>query len=123
MAVDGERARAMALALAGASEVVHFDRAGFRTKRKMFATLGAGGADLNLMFTPALRDFYCEVAPGAFAPVAGGWGRMGATRCDLGVVDEATLASALAAAHGLAVEARKRSFLKKRTKKLLLPDG
>ena len=62
-------------------------------------TLGADGADINFIFDPALRDFYCEQAPDAFAPVAGGWGRMGATRCDLKRVDEATFLSALTAAH------------------------
>jgi hypothetical protein len=50
-----------------------------------------------------LRDFFCAQAPEAFAPVPGGWGLKGATRCDLLRVDEATLLSALIAAHGLAV--------------------
>ena len=40
--------------------------------------------------------------------VPGGWGRMGATRCDLTKVDEATLASALLAARGLAEPKAKR---------------
>jgi hypothetical protein len=102
MAVRPERARSMALALPLASEAPHFDRLAFRTPRKIFATLGPAG-DLNLMFDPDLRDFYCEQDPEAFAPVPGGWGRMGATRCDLDAVDEATLASALQAAHRLAM--------------------
>ncbi len=102
MAVDPARVRALALALPLASEAAHFDRLAFRTPRKIFATLATGGGDLNLMFDPDLRDFYCEQAPEAFAPVSGGWGRKGATRCDLGAVDEATLTSALIAAHQLA---------------------
>ena len=60
------------------------------------------GADINLMFDPELRDFYCEQAPHAFSPVPGGWGRMEATRCNLKMVDEATLLPALMAAHRLA---------------------
>lgn len=99
MAVAPARARELALAFADATEAPHFDRTAFRTPRKMFATLAAGGADLNLMFDPDLRDHYCEMAPHAFAPVPGGWGKMGATRCDLSRVDEPTLASALQAAH------------------------
>ncbi len=98
----------MALALPDSSEAPHFDRAAFRTPRKIFATLNARAGDLNLMFDPDLRDFYCEQAPEAFAPVPGGWGRNGATRCDLGQVDEATLASALLAAHRLAAPRAKR---------------
>jgi hypothetical protein len=102
MAVDPERARDLALGLPLASEAPHFHRVAFRTPRKIFATLDASVPDLNLMFDPDLRDFYCEQAPEAFAPVPGGWGRMGATRCDLTVVDEPTLVSALMAAHRLA---------------------
>jgi hypothetical protein len=97
----------MALSLPLASEAPHFDRVAFRTPRKTFATLGTQD-DINLMFDPDLRDFYCEQAPEAFAPVPGGWGRMGATRCDLTQVDEATLASALLAARRLAEPKGKR---------------
>lgn len=103
MAVNPARARDLALALDGASEAPHFHRVAFRTPRKTFATLDAGARDLNLMFDPDHRDFYCEQAPLAFAPVKGGWGRKGATRCDLDAVDEPTLVSALQAAHLLAL--------------------
>jgi hypothetical protein len=102
MAVDPERARRLALGLSGASAAPHFHRLAFRTPRKIFATLDAAARDLNLMFTPDLRDFFCEQAPAAFAPVPGGWGAKGATRCDLDAVDEPTLNSALIAAHRLA---------------------
>jgi hypothetical protein len=102
MAVAAERARTLALALDGASEAPHFHRLALRTPRKTFATLDAVAGDINLMFDPDLRDFYCEQAPQAFSPVPGGWGRMGATRCDLAAVDEPTLVSALQAAHRLA---------------------
>jgi hypothetical protein len=102
MPVSAERAKALALALPGAGEKPHFHRQAFRTPRKTFATLDPAVPDLNLMFDPDLRDFYCEQAPEAFSPVPGGWGRMGATRCDLAAVDEATLVSALTAAHRLA---------------------
>ena len=102
MAVSAERARALALALPGASEAPHFHLAAFRTPRKIFATLDEAMPRMNLMFDPDLRDFYCEQAPEIFSPIPGGWGRMGMTFCDLRVVDEATFVSALQAAHGLA---------------------
>jgi hypothetical protein len=102
MAVSAERARALALSLPQASEAPHFHLAAFRTTRKIFATLDAATPRVNLMFDPDLRDFYCEQAPDAFSPVPGAWGRNGATLCDLRVVDEATLVSALQAAHLLA---------------------
>ncbi len=102
MAVGAGRARELALALPNASEAPHFHRLAFRTPRRTFATLDAEARDLNLMFNPELRDFYCEQAPDVFQPVPGGWGRQGATRCDLQTVDEATLISALQAAHTFA---------------------
>jgi len=43
------------------------------------------------------------------APVPGGWGRMGATRFDLKQADEATLLSALKAAHALAAPKPKKA--------------
>ena len=103
MAVTPERARELALALPLAGEAPHFDRLAFRTPRRIFATLGRDGT-LNLMFDHDLRDFYCEAAPQAFSPVPGGWGRRGATRCELSQVDETTLSSALAAAHRRATD-------------------
>jgi hypothetical protein len=102
MPVTAARARKLALSLEGAREAPHFDRAAFRTPRKIFATLAADGRDMNMMFDLDLRDFFCAQMPGAIAPVPGGWGRMGATRCDLKTIDEATLLSALRAAHALA---------------------
>ena len=102
MAVSVARARELALGLGGVSEAPHWDRTAFRTPRKIFATLGVAAGDLNLMFDPERRDFYCGVAPEAFAPVAGGGGRRGATRCELGRVDEETLLGALMAAWRMA---------------------
>lgn len=102
MSVDPERARSLALSLPEASEASHWHRLAFRTPRKIFATLDSEARDLNLMFDPDLRDFFCEHAPDAFSPVPGGWGRKGATRCVLDLIDEATLLSALKSAHQLA---------------------
>lgn len=103
MAVTAARARELALALPEASEAPHFDRTAFRTPRRIFATLAGDGKDLNLMFDAMLQEHYCAMAPEAFAPVPGGWGRMGATRCDLKKVDLASFRSALAAAHARAM--------------------
>ncbi len=109
MPVTPARARKLALSLAAAHEAPHFDRTAFKTPRKTFATLANSGADINLMFDAALQEFYCEQAPEAFAPAPGGWGAMGCTRCDLKKVDEATLLSALKAAHALAAPKPKRA--------------
>ena len=108
MTVTAEQARDLALSLEGASEKPHFERLAFRTPRRIFATLAADGAELNLMFDPELQAFYREQAPEAFAPVPGGWGRNGATRCLLAEVDPDTFRGALMAAHALASRPRGR---------------
>lgn len=102
MAVTAKSAKAFALALPEASEKAHFDRIAIRTPRRIFATLAGDGRDINLMFDPDLQAHYVAM-DAAFAPVPGGWGKMGATRCDLKAVDAATLKSALAAAHARAM--------------------
>ena len=102
MSVTPAQARKLALSFEGAEERPHFDRFAFRTPRKTFATLAGDGSDINLMFDAALQELYCEQVPQAFAPVPGGWGKMGATRCELKKVDKLTLESALKAAHQLA---------------------
>ncbi|HYD72372.1 MAG TPA: MmcQ/YjbR family DNA-binding protein [Candidatus Binatia bacterium] len=102
MAVTKARVRKLALALEGAIEVFHVDRPAFRTKRKIFATMPPDESAVNLMFDPATQEFFCEQAPGVIAPLPGGWGRMGMSRCDLTKADESLVHSALKAAHALA---------------------
>jgi hypothetical protein len=102
MAVTPKRARTLALSLENVSQYPHFDRIAFRTPRRTFATLALNGADLNFAFDLLLQKHFCELAPHAIAPVAGGWGRMGFTRCDLALIDAATFRAALKAAHARA---------------------
>lgn len=119
MSVTPAQARKLAVALDNTSASPHFNRTAFRTPRRIFATLANDGDDLNLMFDPALRDFFCE-QDDSFSPVPGGWGKQGATRCDLKRVDKDTLLSALKAAHALANTPKpgaKKPVAKKHTKK------
>jgi hypothetical protein len=102
MPVTKAKIRKLALALEGASEVVHVDRPAFRTKRKIFATLPPNEAAVNLMFDPPTLEFFLEQAPGVIEPLPGGWGRMGMARCNLKAADESLVHSALKAAHALA---------------------
>lgn len=119
MAVTAKRARELALSLENASEAPHFDRVAFRTPRRTFATLARDGADLNFMFDLSQQAQFCALAPHAIEPVPGGWGRMGATSCDLKAIDLATFTSALKAAHARANAPRgKTASTQKRTRKI-----
>jgi hypothetical protein len=122
MAVTPKRARTLALSLENVSQYPHFDRIAFRTPRRTFATLALNGADLNFAFDLLLQKHFCQLAPHALAPVAGGWGRMGFTRCDLKLIDAATFRAALKAAHARAsAPLRKKAPLK--SAKKALPAG
>jgi hypothetical protein len=102
MAVTPKRAHTLALSLENASAYPHFDRIAFRTPRRTFATLALSGVDINFMFDLAQQAHFCKLAPHAIAPVEGGWGRMGATRCELAAIDAKTFRLALHAAHARA---------------------
>lgn len=100
--VTAERTTELALSLPDASAAPHFDRTAFRVPRRIFATLGPGGRDLNLRLDPEIQAAVIEARPGAFAAIPGGWGRQGWTRCDLEAVAEPDLVRALGEAHALA---------------------
>jgi hypothetical protein len=86
--------RRIALALEGTTEAPHFDRAAFKVKR-IYVTLAADGKNANFKFTPDQQDFKCLLAPKAFQPVAGGWGRQGWTTATLSELSLAELRQAL----------------------------
>jgi hypothetical protein len=84
------RFRKLALSLGGVVEVPHMDRAAFRTKRRIFATLGADRR-VNLKIEPAeKRDGLIEAFPAAFHSL-GGWTRLGYVAVDLAAVDDGLL--------------------------------
>ncbi len=90
----GDDLRRIALSLEGTSEAPHFDRIAFRVART-FATLAADRQSANLKFPPEEQEFKCLLAPEAFAPLAGGWGRRGWTLARLAALEEAELRAAL----------------------------
>ena len=86
--------RAVALSLEGTTEAPHFDRAAFKVAR-IYVTLAADGRTANFKFTPADQEFKCLLAPAAFSPVSGGWGRMGWTTAVLAELSRPELKAAL----------------------------
>ncbi len=102
----GADLRRIALSLEGAVETPHFDRAAFKVAR-IFVTLAADGKTANFKFTPDEQEFKCMLAPEAFSPVPGGWGRMGYTTGILSALSEADLRDALETAHRHALPVKK----------------
>jgi hypothetical protein len=86
--------RRIALSLDGTTEAPHFDRAAFKVRRN-YVTLAEDGKTANFKFTPDEQEFKCLLAPKAFQPVAGGWGRQGWTTATLSEMSVADLRQAL----------------------------
>lgn len=86
--------RRLALALDGTTEAPHFDRAAFKVRRT-YVTLAADGLTANFKFLPEEQEFKCMMAPAAFKPVPGGWGRQGWTTAILSELRVAELKQAL----------------------------
>lgn len=101
--------RRIALSLDGAEQGSHMGAVDFRVGGRIFATLaheklGYG----NLMLTPEEQAPLVDELPDVFLPVAGGWGRMGATHIVLAKANEDLLRGALQTAWRLRVAASAR---------------
>jgi hypothetical protein len=109
--------RRLALLLEGAEEGSHMGAADFRVGGRIFATLahidkGYG----NLMLSPEKQAAFVGERPDVFLPVAGGWGRNGATHVGLATVTEDVLAGALHTAWKLRLEKNGKT-VKRKTKR------
>jgi len=100
--------RRLALSLEGTVEAPHVDRTAFKVAR-IYATLPPDGQSANLMLSLDEQEFRCQRSPSAYAPVAGGWGRMGYTTLTLSALDEDELREVLTIAWRMAQPKPRRS--------------
>ena len=97
MTADGFRR--FALALPEATEGAHMGHPDFRVGGRIFATLGYPEAGFGMVqLAPEQQEVFLRVAPDAFAPAKGAWGRRGSTIVQLRRATAATLRDALVAA-------------------------
>jgi hypothetical protein len=102
--------RRIALSLEGAEEGSHMGQADFRVGGRIFATLAAQHLGYgNLMLTPEQQADFVGELPGVFLPIAGGWGRNGATHVVLSAANEDLLAGALRTAWKLRIEKKQKT--------------
>jgi hypothetical protein len=103
--LDIDDFRRIALSLEGADEGSHMGSPDFRVGGRIFATLAAQHLGYgNLMLTPEQQAEFVAEQPEVFGPIAGGWGRMGATHIRLAAANENLLAGALQTAWKLRTE-------------------
>ena len=86
----------------------------FRVGGRIFATLAAASQGYgNLMLTPEQQAAFVQELPEVFVPIAGGWGRNGATHIRLAAANEDVLVGALRTAWKLRVEKNGKTGKKK----------
>jgi hypothetical protein len=103
--MEVEDFRRMALSMEGAEESSHKGNADFRVGGRIFATLAAAKQGYgNLMLALEQQAAFVAERPEVFVPVAGGWGRRGATHIRLAAANEGVLRGAMYAAWKLRVE-------------------
>jgi hypothetical protein len=91
--------RRIALSFPGTEERAHMAHPDFRVGGKIFATLGSPNTDWGMAgLMPEQQEDFIQLAPEAFKPAAGAWGRGGSTLVKLAVVSDELLEAALAAA-------------------------
>jgi len=105
MTATSDLYRRLALSLPGVLESAHMGHPDFRVlcadgKLRVFCTLSGEATNRGVLkLTLEQQTSFCEEMPKVFAPVQGGWGRMGMTYVNLEAVDEDTLLGALTTAH------------------------
>jgi hypothetical protein len=87
--------RRLALGLEGVVEAEHMNHPDFRVGGKIFATLQPGLKKGMVALSPEDQARFIEEAPTMFEPVAGAWGRGGATSVILAAADEELVGEAL----------------------------
>ena len=113
--------RRLALSFEGVEESSHMGNPDFRVGGRIFATLASANKGYgNLMLTPEQQADFVAEQPDVFLPIAGGWGRNGATHIRLAQANEDLLAGALRAAWKVRMDknagvVRKKTVKKKRT--------
>jgi predicted DNA-binding protein (MmcQ/YjbR family) len=110
--VSANEVTAWALALPEAVQQPHFEKASFRVKKKIFATLDSAHQKTVLKLSEIDQSVFCKYDNRTIYPVPGAWGKQGWTIIELKKVrksmfkDALQLAYCLVAPKGLAKQVR-----------------
>jgi len=91
--------RQIALSFPGTEEQPHFERASFRVKKKIFATLDETKKKATLKFTAIDQSVFCLIDQSAIYPVPNKWGKQGWTIFELAKVNSELMKDALNTAY------------------------
>ena len=87
--------RQLALSFPESKELPHFDKASFRVRGKIFATMQEKEKNAVIKLSLIDQSVFCSVDKISISPVPGGWGRQGWTRIELKNMNKALLKDAL----------------------------
>lgn len=93
-----DEVRRLALALPEAVEAPHFDRASFRVRGKIFATLPPSGDSVVLMLPIEIQEAVMQAHPSKIRPLAPAWQSRGSTELLLEGISGAELGGLLLSA-------------------------
>ena len=91
--------RTLALSLPGSTEMPHFEKASFRTKKKIFATLSEENNQAVLKLSLVDQSVFCAFDKTIIYPVNNKWGKQGWTVVELKKVRKSMLKDALTTAY------------------------
>lgn len=91
--------RTTCLSLPGAAEVPHFEKASFRVKNKIFATLDTKNKRACVKLSEIDQSVFCQYDPSVIYPVPNKWGKQGWTFIELTKVNKPILVDALTTAY------------------------
>lgn len=124
MAMTIKDFRRIALSMPGAEESSHMGAQDFRVDGRIFCTLAHAKKGYgNLMLAPEQQQTFVQDLPEIFIPVAGGWGRNGATHVVLANVSEYVLEGALRVAYKRRLEANAKTGKPKSAVQKAKPDS
>lgn len=102
--------RQLALSFPETEEHPHFEKASFRVKKKIFATLDESHQRAVLKFSPIDQSVFCLIDKSAIYPVPNKWGKQGWTIFDLTKLNSKLMKDALSVSYNMIVK----STLKKK---------
>lgn len=99
--VDLESFRKLALSFPDSVEAPHFEKASFRYKKKIFATLSSKDKRAVLKLSLEDQSVFCDYDEEIFYPVPNKWGKQGWTIVELKRVRKDMCKDALTQAYGV----------------------
>lgn len=97
--IDSTSVRKLALSFDEAEEASHFERAAFRVRKKIFATLDTKRNHVVLKLSLIDQSVFCSYKKEVIYPVPGAWGKLGWTIVEIKKVRKDIFADALTTAY------------------------